>query len=249
MVCDELRSAISSFTTCEETSDGARIATHCLYPSFETAHVYVVRVGEQYRVHDGGEAFRAAWAHGRDENAINRAILAEAARFHLGVSNNRMVSQEVSAEWIVAAILSVANASTRAANSAVARFVVASEEALTERINRALTSIIPIERIAREFTIRGKSGGERRFDFAIRRDDEYELLINGVSAHHSSIAAKFVAFSDVDVPIEFKFAVHDGRLETDDTALMQQVASIVPLIRLNDGTRRALARVGGPRTH
>jgi hypothetical protein len=240
MVCEDVRSALASFATCEETSDGARIATHCLYPSFETAYVYVVRIGEQYRVHDGGEAFRTAWTHGRDENAINRAISAEAARFHLSVSNNQLVSQEVSAEWIAAAVLSVANASTFAANAAVARFIAAAEEALTERINRILVSTVPAERIAREFAVKGKSGGERRFDFAVRVGDEYGLLINGVSAHHSSIAAKFVAFSDVEAPIEFKFAVYDGRLETEDTALMQQVASIVPLARLNDGTKRAL---------
>lgn len=244
MVCEEIRSAMATFATCEETSDGARIATHCLYPSYETAHVYVVRVGNHYRVHDGGEAFRSAWSHGRDEKAINRAITAEASRFHLSVLDNRMVSQDVASEWIVAAVLSVSNASTRAANAVVARFVAAAEEALTDRINRTLTSIIPAARIAREFTVRGKSGGERRFDFAVRNDDEYGLLINGVSAHPASIAAKFVAFSDIDRPLGVKFAVHDGQLEFDDTALMQQVASIVPLVRLNDGTRRALAHVG-----
>ena len=89
MVCEEIRSAMATFATCEET-DGARIATHCLYPSYETAHVYVVRVGNHYRVHDGGEAFRSAWSHGRDEKAINRAITAEASRFHLSVLDNRM---------------------------------------------------------------------------------------------------------------------------------------------------------------
>jgi hypothetical protein len=241
VVCEDVRSALASFAACEETSDGARIPTHCLYPSFETAYVYVVRIGEQYRVHDGGEAFRSAWSHGRDENAIRRAISAEAARFHLSVSDNRLVSQEVSAEWIAAAILSVANASTCAANSVVARFVAAAEEALTEKINRALISIVPVERIAREFSVRGKSGGERRFDFAVRSGDEYGLLINAVSAHHTSVAAKFVAFADVEAPIESKFAVHDGRLETEDTALMQQVASIVPLVSLGAGVRRSLS--------
>lgn len=243
MVCADVRSALTSFATCEETSDGARIPTHCLYPSFETAYVYVVRIGEQYRVHDGGEAFRSAWSHGRDENAIRRAISTEASRFHLNVSDNRMVSEEVSSEWIAAAILSVANASTCAANTAVARFVAAAEEALTEKINRTLISIVPAERIVREFTVRGKSGGERHFDFAVRSVDEYRLLINGVSAHHSSIAAKFVSFSDVDAPIELKFAVYDAPLETEDTALMQQVARIVPLARLSDGTKRALTHI------
>jgi hypothetical protein len=241
MVCEDVRAALASFATCEETSDGARVPTHCLYPSFETAYVYVVRVGEQYRVHDGGEAFRSAWSHGRDEHAIRRAISAEASRFHLNVSNNQMVSQEVGRDWIGAAILAVANASTSAANGAVARFVAAAEEALTEKINRTLVSIVPAERIAREFALRGKSGGERRFDFAVRDGDEYELLINGVSAHHSSIAAKFVAFSDVEAPTELKFAVHEGHLQTEDTALMQQVARIVPISSLGAGVRRSMS--------
>ena len=232
MICEDIRAALASFAMCDETTDGARVPTHCLYPSFEVAHVYIVRVGDQYRIHDGGGAFRSAWSHGRDETVINRALSAEATRFHLMVSDNHLVSEDVSADWIPAAMLSVANASSLAANAAVARFVAAAEEALTERINRVLVSIVPSERIAREFVVKGKSGGDRRFDFAVRNGDEFGLLINGVSAHHhSSIAAKFVAFSDVEAPIESKFAVSDSRLETEDAALMQQVASIVPLVR------------------
>jgi hypothetical protein len=240
MICEAIRPALTSFAACEETADGARISTHCLYPSFETTHVYVVRVGDLYRVHDGGGAYRSAWSHGRDEHAIGRAISAEAGRFHLRVSGHQIVSEDVATDWVGAAILSVANASCLAANAAVARFVAAAEEALSEKINHILTLVVPAERIAREFAVRGKSGGERRFDFAIRDRDDFGLLINGVSAHHTSIAAKFVSFSDVESPLGAKFAVHDRPLETEDTALMQQVASVVPLARLREGATRAL---------
>jgi hypothetical protein len=147
---------------------------------------------------------------------------------------------QIASQRIGAAILSVANASCLAANTAVARFVAAAEEALSEKINHILTLVVPAERIAREFAVRGKSGGERRFDFAIRDRDDFGLLINGVSAHHTSIAAKFVSFSDVESPLGAKFAVHDRPLETEDTALMQQVASVVPLARLREGATRAL---------
>ncbi len=52
-LCDEIRSALSGFNVCSETPDGARIATHCLYPSHEFVHVYVVNEG-------GGFAFTMA---------------------------------------------------------------------------------------------------------------------------------------------------------------------------------------------
>jgi hypothetical protein len=54
MSCASLSSFFSAFAVCEETPDGARVATHCLYPSFEAVHVYVVRVDDKFYVHDGG---------------------------------------------------------------------------------------------------------------------------------------------------------------------------------------------------
>ncbi len=241
MICESIRKALSDFNACEDTLDGARVATHCLYPSFETVQVYVVKMGDGYKVHDGAGAYRSAWGHGRDEGVISRALSAEASRFHLGCFNDSLISAEVPEEWLQSVILSVANASSFAANRAVARFVQAAEEALIEKIDHTLAYSFGQEHIARNFSIRGKSGGERHFDFALRNGDDYGILINGVSPHHASINSKYVAFSDTDGTPDKKFAVFEKTLESDDTALLQQVASIVPLASLAAGARRAVA--------
>jgi hypothetical protein len=241
MTCDVIQTALENFGRCEDTLDGARVSTHCLYPSFETVHVYVAKIGAEYRVHDGGGAYRSAWLHGRDQHIIGRSIAAEAKRFHLINVDNSLVCPNISEEWLQSAILSVANASALAASSAVARIVAAVEEALVEKIDKVLSKTVSNERIARDFTMKGKSGGDRHFDFAVRDGDYYGLLINGVSPHHTSISAKFVSFSDSESELEQKFAVYERELETDDTALLQQVATVVPLISLSAGAQRALS--------
>lgn len=232
MSCASLGSFFSAFAVCEETADGARIATHCLYPSFEAVHVYVVKVDNKFIVHDGGGAERASWLHGRDHHGITRAINKQAERFHLDNLNGRLVGEAISEEWLPSAVLSVANASALAANNSVAKMVVAAESALIKRIGNTLEKMVPVARIGREVAIKGRSGGERRFDFAIRRDDKHTLLINGVSPHHTSISSKYVAFSDSDGDREDKLAVYSHPLQTDDTALLQQVATIVPIAAL-----------------
>jgi len=239
-VCAAVRAALENLDKCEATLDGSRIATHCLYPSFENVQIYIVKVGDAFTVHDDCGAFNSAWTHGRDELLIKRAISAEASRFKLKMSDNSLMLDNVSEDWLLSAILAVANASSLAANNAVSRLVAATEEALVDKIDRMLMKTVAQEKLAREITVTGKSGGKRHFDFAIRDSEGFAVLINGVAPHHSSINSKFVVFSDSEFEIERKLAVFDRSLETDDRALLQEVATIVPLNVLTDGTARAL---------
>jgi hypothetical protein len=123
----------------------------------------------------------------------------------------------------------VANASSLAADNAVSQTVAAAETVLIERIARALEKSAPSERIAREVTVEGRSGGERHFDFSIRADGANLLLTNGVSPYHTPVSAQYVAFADTDGDRQYKLAVYSRPLETNDTALLQRVASIVPI--------------------
>lgn len=233
MDCDAIRSAMRGFDDCHPTADGARIATHCLYPSFEVVHVFVVREHDTFTVHDDGGAFHAAWSHGRDVKGITKVLANEAERRKLSLCDNRIIAAKISPDWLRSAILTVANASASAASAIIAKSTSQSDEALISKIDRMLTSRVAQARIARGFTLKGSSGGDRHFDFAVRRDEGYNLLISGVTSHHSSYFAKYVAFSDVDTVVEHKLAVRDGALKTDVEALMQKVAFIVPLTALS----------------
>jgi hypothetical protein len=240
MPYDEISEALSTFNVCERTADGVRITTHCLYPSFETVYVFVSKIGDGYRIHDGRGAFEAAWLHGREPSIATKSLEAEGARFHLSVLDGSLVANVSSLEWLCPAILSVANASASAANHAIARAVAAAEEALIDRVGSSLARTFRAGALHRKFTARGKSGKEREFDFAVRTNGTYDLLVSGVVPHAASIAAKYVVFSDTEIEHDRKLAVYDRALETGDTALLQQVASIVPLSSLSEGARRAI---------
>ena len=63
MSCKHIQKALAILPGCVETESGSRFTTHCLYPSFETVSVYVVRFGDGFNVHDDGGAVRSIWDH------------------------------------------------------------------------------------------------------------------------------------------------------------------------------------------
>src|SRR5579864_8891867 len=104
MVCDEILKAMADFAACEQTPEGARVATHCLYPSFETVRVFVAKVGDGFTVHDGAGAFNTAWLHGRDGELIGKSLSQAAERFHLIVAGKALVARANSLDWLTSAI-------------------------------------------------------------------------------------------------------------------------------------------------
>jgi hypothetical protein len=245
MVCEEIEAALEPFHACVETADGARVVTHCLYPSFDPVPVFVARVGDTYRVHDGGGAERTAWTHGRDDHLIARMLARHAARYQIKVVDGALVAEAQSIEWLLSAILTVANASAGAAHAVVEQSRVAGESALRDKVYQVLSGAFDAAIVAREFVFAGRSGKEHRFDFAIRQPQQRLLLIDTVVPHHVSVSAKYVAFADTRLErangIE-GFAVYDRPLEAGDASLLQQVADLVPLRSLEPGLKRALTQ-------
>jgi hypothetical protein len=242
MSCDSIKAALAAFSSCTETQEGSRVATHCLYPSFDPVHVFVVRFGGGFRVHDGGGAARAAWVHGRDDNLIGRMLTKQAIRYQVAVVGDALVADAPNAEWLGAAILAVANASAAAAHAALDRFVVASEAVLKEKMLTVLKQTVPPSTIAVGYEVAGKSK-IHQFDFAVREFDGSALLLNAVTPHHVSVSAKYVAFSDLihrEGVRTDRWAVHDRPLDGDDVSLLLQVADIVPIDALHKGLQRLM---------
>lgn len=133
----------------------------------------------------------------------------------------------------------MANASAAAALDLVDSET-SSGPALHERLEEVLIALFGARRMAKEFEVIGRSGKRYSFDFAIRRRKESWLLIEGVSPHPSSIAAKYVAFSDTRSEgdaLEGRYAAYDRPLEDADAALMQQVAALIPFAHVARGLR------------
>jgi hypothetical protein len=120
----------------------------------------------------------------------------------------------------------------------VDKIVAAQEEALIDRINSSLTEFIPSRYVSRNVNIKGISGGLRHFDFVLNRESPQPIFVNSVTPRRNSIAAKYVSFADAAGDVLHKLAVHDRELETGDTVLLQQVASVVPLAGLNIGRHK-----------
>lgn len=241
MTCDEIKAAMADFAACEPTPEGARIATHCLYPSFEHVRVFVAKLGDGYTVHDGAGAHNTAWLHGREEHIITKSITEAGDRFGLYLAGKALAARVQSIDWLSTAILSVANASSLAAHDAVEKIVGAQEEALVDRIGKTLDEILPPNDVKKNVDVRGASGGKRHFDFVLRLESPRPVYVNSVTPRRNSVAAKFVSFADTKVDTRFKLAVHDRDLEMGDTALLQQVASVLPLASLRLGAERSLA--------
>jgi hypothetical protein len=244
MLNTRIRSHLERFSSFTETDDGARLETHCMYPSFEPVCAHIAKFGGEYKIHDGAGAARSAWDHGRDENTIRSVLAQQAAAYDLKVVRNSLVADAADDDWLIPAVLAVVNASAAAAHIAVARSVSSGESNLRERIYAALKDIIQDVRIAKDWKIFGRSGKEYTFDFGVRVHKDNWLLIDSVSPHHVSIAAKYVAFSDTrggSDQIAARFAVYDRPLEPDDASLIQQVADLMPFMSLPAGVRREMS--------
>lgn len=243
MICEDVRAAMGAGEVCEESEAGARVTTHCLYPSFEPVVLFVSKVGDGYRISDAGRAVRSAWQHGRDEHLTDRLLSREAARYHLKVAGSALVADVGSLEWLRAGILATANASAAVAHAVIGKINAASERVLKDRIFLALSEIAAVESIGKDYEVIGTSGDVRTFDYGVADNDNL-LVVSAVSPHHSSINAKYVAFGDTRGLGEnlARFAVFDRPLASGDVSLMLQVTdALLPLAALDPRARRALA--------
>jgi len=241
MLCEDVRLALGEGEICEETDRGARVTTHCLYPSFDPVDVFITRFGAGFIVSDGGGAVAAAWVHGREE--LSKVLSREASRYGIWCKGDNLECQVDSIDWLRSAILAVANASAAAANSALERVAVAAERVLAEKIYEGLRRFASADSIHKEYEHRGSSGKRWRFDFGLNGPNEL-LLVNAVAPHHVSVSAKYVAFADTPANDDHvaKLAVYGRKLETEDVALITQVATLVPIGTVEAGIRRVLAR-------
>lgn len=242
MNCDDLRALMAATETCEQTEYGARFVTHCMYPSFDPVSVFVAKVGDGYKVTDGGGALGALLRHGRDDAAFQSALKKACGRFSVATAEGMLLAEVDDAEWLRAAVLAVANASSMAAAAALEHVAASTERELTDKIYDELRKVAPESNIAKEYQYRGESGRMWRVDYAVLGREP--LLVKAVTPFYASIASNYTAFGDIgandNVP---RFSVYSRELKAEDAALMRQVAQLVPLRSLEPGARRELARV------
>lgn len=240
MDCTDLRDIIERLSACSATAAGARVLTHCYYPSFERVAVYVRRERGGYCVTDGGEAAFAAIRHGRDDAAVEAGIAKACGYYDVGSKDGVLIAEVDDREWLDAAILAVANAAAMAAHVANERIARAAVSALVDRIGDSLKRVVPVQHIARHYQVKGKSGIEWPIDFAILHTRE-PLLVKAVKPHRISITSSYATFGDIAANDNVRcFAVHERPIKDEGAALLRQVARIVPLKALEVQTREVV---------
>lgn len=240
MDCSGILALLGKGDACLETSEGVRIRTHCLHPSFEEVFVYVVGHGEGFIVHDGGEAVTAALRHGRDDGAMQAGLKKASQRFGLDLEEGKLIAKVPNLGWLRSGVLSVANASAMASAAAVEVAIEKNTRALHEAILVEIKKVVPERRIQSGYKYRGVSGREWPVDFAVL-SDRGPLLIKAITPHVNSISSGYTAFGDIgandNIP---RFAVHSQPLSQENQALIRQVAQLMPLASVEAGLRRAM---------
>ena len=227
--CANLTTDLGPFKGCVQTTDGLRVATDCLMPSFEQVHVYIITHGGEYVVHDGSAAARAAWTHGVDHQIVSNDIAAVAQAFSCKAKDNQISLTVASREWLWSAIASVANASAEAARRSLGSEAVGKEKNLLHRARTAIERGTPTASIIPKYPIAGTSGRKYRVELGVARRENLSL-IQAVSAHPGSVAHKYQAFSDIDIGKRGqKFIVHSDDLASADRVLLSNVADLVAL--------------------
>lgn len=239
--CDVISRAFARIVPCDETLLGTRFLTHCLYPSFEQVAVFVRRSSDHgYMVTDGGEAIGKAWLHGRDFQQTRRACKKAAEHFGCLFENDEICLVAPTEDWLLQAVIAVANAAAEAANEAIEKVAASTEQKLVTRIQSTVEKS-PVGFEAKlEYKTVGKSGKLHRFDLLVKHQD-INILIDVVVPFHTSIAAKYLAFSDTPQEAKlWKYAVFDRELAQDDKSLLSNVADLLPFESVVTTEGRAL---------
>lgn len=239
MKCAEFMGLVQSVVFCEDTEQGAKYVTHCLYPSSDPVEVFISRWGNGFRVTDGGGAGRSVWRHGRDDAALNQGLKKARDRFSVDVRDGVLIAETEDQHWLYPAILAVANASAMAAVTAVEMIAASSEKDLANEIAQQLQRVVPDRLIATQFGYRGQSGKLWMVDFAVL--GERTVLLKAVAPHHTSISAGYTAFGDIGEQDQLaRLAVYKRHLKPEDAALMRQVSKLLPVSSVGPATAREL---------
>lgn len=232
MTCDLITAALSDMQ-CEETSEGFRVLTHCLYPNFEQVAVYVQNHLDGFMVHDGGEGFDFAFLEARNPNLLKTYMREFAALYGVDCDGRRIFGRAMTPEWLPNVLLAVANAASAAATAVLssASDEVQSDESeeIAEKTYGVLRQAFTENQVHRRVKRRGRTGRLYTFAFGISAGPN-SSLVDTVTPNQLSVASRFTSFSAVSArSLGGAFLAHIRPMANEDSALLAEVADVVPL--------------------
>lgn len=228
MKCDTIIAALSDLQ-CQQTPDGARVLTHCLYPNFEQVAVYVQSHLDGYLVHDGGEVFDLAFLEGRSDTKLKSHLREFAALFGVDSDEHRVFGRARSPDWLPNVVMAVANASASAAGAFFASRSEQDDKEFREKTYETLKAAFAEDNVKPRVKRRGRTGKMYSFAFSVALQDRM-ALVDTVVPNPISISTRFTSFSAVDArALGGAFLAYNRQLDSADFALLSEVADVVPL--------------------
>ena len=230
MKCHIIVAALSNLQ-CEETADGTRVLTHCLFPNFDQVPVYIQTHLDGFLVHDAGAGFDIAFDEGHNATSMKGLMREFSALYGADTDDHRIYARALSPDWLPSAVMSVANASAAAATALVtgAGDDRVEDREFRERTYLALCDAFKSDHVPRRIKKRGRTGKLYTFAFGVTHKSSI-ALVDTVTPNAISVASRFTSFSAVGGRKEYgAFLAYKRELAGADSALLSEVADVLPL--------------------
>jgi hypothetical protein len=223
--CTQLESLLAQVFWVAELRDGARIKTHCIYPSNKFVQVALRGGPDTFYVSDDGGAIADVEAAGgmlEDPDGLLRHLVSQQG---LSIQHGNIVSPRCKAEDVPVAIAFVANASRLAAEWLFAHTRIHKGPNFKELVGKYLRQLYSEQ--LRPESIVGKSSRTHKFDNVIVWGESRRLSIDPVLHDAASLYSRLAANLDVkgiNLPNLDQWIVYDDK--------EQWTASELTLLRL-----------------
>lgn len=193
---ETVKNALSEVSSLEETSNGVRVSTHCLYPSNSLVSVFIRGGEDTFVVSDEGRALIELTSSGVDLQHSRRAIANFASSQGVEYKNGVIYSPLASLMELPAAIILVANASKEIATHLFSHTHIKRRRNFKELVHQFLSAKFDGQRV-KQMELVGESNKPHKFENVIVLNSEEKLIVDPVIHDPASINARVVANFDV----------------------------------------------------
>lgn len=222
-----VESAVRDLVSVKNWGDGSYITLPLIYPSGTFVVVRVTILGNEFRVDDGGFAYREIEAVGAERSFPRTAEkIIETDEL---CKNGRVIYIDVPAEGLVRAICDVAAASKRVADKVFSNLSDGDETEIEDYLRKRLESIFGVGHVEDGNKIVGSSSNEWEVS-AIVHNEDHTVVFQAVANHAYSIYRASTAFHDLlelPVPPRLVSVVKDLRILGPKLGILSQASRVI----------------------
>ena len=212
-----------------------------IYPSGSHVAVRITQAPGEFKVSDGGLAFREIERFGAERsfpNTVRNVIDGKEI-----MADRRTIFADVTAEEVEAAVYEVAIASHQVAEQIVAKAAEVHAEDIAEALQERLVRVFGVDHVAVEQEVVGASSNSWKVS-AVTRTGDHVAVFQAVSRTPMSIFRTSAAFHDLavlDVPPRLVAVVESKPALGKNLSLLAQAGHVIEVGQPDDVFRRAAA--------